>query len=122
MIPPADLKRVRNLLLVQQWIFAKTMPDNPHWYTLRNRWERDEDFAWTVETIRRYGYEEIYEGHSYTVLDIDDMKYWTMGAPVAETILINRKYLTSSVDAPANIAFGSADDRASSALVNKDGG
>ena len=93
-IPSGDLERVTNLLLAQQWILAKTMPDNPHWYTLRKLWERDEDFAWTVETIRRYGYEEIYEGRPYTVLNLDDMKYWTMGAPVAETILINRKYLT----------------------------
>jgi hypothetical protein len=94
MIPPTDLQRIRNLLSAQQWIFARTMPDNPHWYTLRRRWERDEDFAWTVETIRRYGYEENYEGRSYTVFNIDYMKYWTMGAPVEETILINRKHLT----------------------------
>jgi hypothetical protein len=98
MIPPADLQRVRNLLSAQQWIFAKTMPDNPHWYTLRKHWQRDEDFAWTVETIRRCGYEEIYEGRSYTVLNIDDMKYWTMGAPVEETILINRKHLAPFAD------------------------
>jgi hypothetical protein len=95
MIPSADLDRVTDLLLAQQWIFAKTMPDNPHWYTLRKRWEQDADFAWTVETIRRYGYEEVYESRSYTMLNIDYMKYWTMGAPVEETILINRKYLTS---------------------------
>ena len=100
MIPPTDLKRVRDLLLAQQWIFAKTMPDNPHWYTLRKRWQRDEDFAWTVETIRRYGYEEIYEGWPYTVLNIDDMKYWTMGAPVEETILINRKQMPTFADPP----------------------
>jgi hypothetical protein len=35
MIPPADLQRVERLLLAKQWIFARTMPDNPHWYTLR---------------------------------------------------------------------------------------
>jgi hypothetical protein len=101
MIPPADLQRVRDLLLGQQWIFARTMPDNPHWYTLRKTWQRDEDFLWTVEAIRRYGYEEIYEGQPYTVLDIDDMKYWTMGAPVPETILINRKNLSPFGDPPA---------------------
>ena len=106
MIPPADLQRVRDLLLAQQWIFAKTMPDNPHWYTLRKNWERDADFAWTVETIRRYGYEEIYEGRSYTVLNIDDMKYWTMGAPVAETILINRKHLTPVAGPPSSSPSG----------------
>ena len=37
MIPTAKLERVRDLLLAQQWIFARTMPDNPHWYTLRRR-------------------------------------------------------------------------------------
>jgi hypothetical protein len=78
------------------------MPDNPHWYTLRKHWERDEDFIWTVETIRRYGCEEVYEGRPYTVLNLDDMKYWTMGAPVAETILINRKFLTPFADPPTN--------------------
>jgi hypothetical protein len=55
-----------------------------------------------VEKIRRYGYEEIYEGRSYTMLNIDDMKYWTMGAPVAETILINRKELPPFADPPAS--------------------
>ena len=97
MIPPVDLQRIEQLVHAQQWIFAKTMPDNPHWYTLRRCWERDEDFVWTVQTIRRYGYEEIYEGCFYTVLNIDGMKYWTMGAPIPETVLINRKYLTWTV-------------------------
>ena len=50
--------------------------------------------------VRRYGYEEIYEGRSYTVFNNDDMKYWTMGAPVTETILINRKELTPFADPP----------------------
>jgi hypothetical protein len=30
---------------------------------------------------------------TYTMLNTDDMKYWTMGAPVAETVMINRKCL-----------------------------
>jgi hypothetical protein len=51
-----------------------------------------------VETMLRYGYEEIYEGRSYTVLNIDDMKYWTMRAPIPETILINRKILPPFAD------------------------
>jgi hypothetical protein len=108
MIPPANLQRIRNLLSAQQWIFARTMPDNPHWYTLRKNWERDADFTWTVETIRRYGYEEIYEGRFYTVINIEDMKYWTMGAPVAETILINRNYLTPFAGPPAAATSGAA--------------
>ena len=106
MIPSADLERVKGLPLAQEWIYARTMPDDPHWYTLRKRWKRDEDFAWTVETICRYGYEGIYEGWPYTVLNIDDMRYWTMGASVEETILINRKYLTLRADLPATATPG----------------
>ena len=51
-----------------------------------------------METIRRYGYREVYEGHSYTVRNLDDMKCWTMGAPILETILINRKILPPLAD------------------------
>jgi len=36
------------------------------------------------------------------VLNIDDMKYWTMGAPVEETILINRKLMPTFADPPPN--------------------
>ena len=43
---------------------------------------------------------------SYTVLDTDSMKYWTMGASIAETILINRKVLTPSADPPATVTLG----------------
>jgi hypothetical protein len=29
-------------------------------------------------------------GTTYTYRNIDDYKYWTMGAPLSQTILINR--------------------------------
>lgn len=77
-------------LLGKRWIFAKTMPKSPHWYTLRREWQDDGLFNEMVNLIREYGYKEKY-GHSwYTRIDVNDMKYWTMGAPVAKTILINR--------------------------------
>lgn len=34
-------KRVKRLLLSHPWIFARSMPDNPHWYTLRRHRERN---------------------------------------------------------------------------------
>ena len=40
--------------------------------------------------IRTYGYIRRYKGYDYTSYDIDGWYYWTMGAPVEETILINR--------------------------------
>ncbi len=104
-ISPADFEQVARLLHEQQWIFAKTMAHNPHHYTLRRNWTNDADFVWTVETIRRHGYRQKYGKAWYTVLDVNDHFYWTMGWPVgsldwgwerlnkAGTILINRKPL-----------------------------
>jgi len=81
-IAPMDFERVARLLQEQEWIFAKTMPQNPHHYTLRRNWARDEDFVWTVEVIRRHGYRQKYGKSWYTVLDVHEHFYWTMGAPI----------------------------------------
>lgn len=81
------------------------MLENPHWYTLRKTWARDEDFVWVVGLIRALGQRRKFQGHWYTQLDINDHVYWTMGWPIgsldggwdrlskAGTILINRKPL-----------------------------
>lgn len=46
-----------------------------------------------VQFIRAHGYQNLFERRWYTQLDIGEHTYWTMGAPVEETILINRKRL-----------------------------
>ena len=97
-----DLARAIALLAAQEWIFAKTMPHNPHYYTLRSKWERDQDFIDVVHFIREHGVIESYpppDGPDYTVMVIEGFKYWTMGFPcnpgpyhpARDTILINRK-------------------------------
>jgi hypothetical protein len=40
--------------------------------------------------IRKNGYVEEFTGWKYTYFDIGGYQYWTMGAPLEETILINR--------------------------------
>lgn len=94
-ISPSDLRRVANALLPQRWIFAKTMPENPHWYTLRKEWHDDQAFVSTVEVMRRYGYKERFKGRPYTMLNLNGHKYWTMGAPIPATILINRREISA---------------------------
>ena len=79
-----------SLLSQQEWVFAKTMPRNPHWYTLRRKWVNDSEFIWVVTFIRRHGYIEWFHRRPYTMLYLGEMKYWTMGSPIEETILINR--------------------------------
>lgn len=75
----------------KNWIFAKTMPQNPHWYTLRRQWLDDDAFDDVVKFIRANGYKEKFKKNWYTLLNLNGYKYWTMGAPIDQTILINRK-------------------------------
>lgn len=84
-------QRLSECFADKRWIFAKTMPQNPHCYTLRREWQDNRLFDWAVKAIRAVGYREYYAGRPYTVVYLQGMKYWTMGAPVPQTILINRK-------------------------------
>jgi hypothetical protein len=93
MLLPQELQQVGSLLLRQEWIFAKTMPEDPRWYTLREGWACDADFVHVVTRMREAGEEEVYKGRRRRVLHVNGMKYWTMGAPLPQTILINRKPL-----------------------------
>lgn len=73
-----------------KWIFARTMPENPHEYTLR----RDTSgitFDEAVRFIRQHGSIEFFKGRAYKMLAVEDHKYWTMGSPLGSTSLINRK-------------------------------
>ena len=74
------------------WRFAKTMPDRPHEYTVRGE-TPDDEFQWFVLYIRERGYRARYGGRHYNYLEIDAWRYWTMGAPVEATTIINRAKL-----------------------------
>lgn len=76
------------------WRFAETMPDQPHEYTVRGE-TPDEHFDWFVLYIREHGYRAKYGGRYYVYLDVDGWKYWTMGAPVQMTTIINRAAISS---------------------------
>lgn len=92
-MPPSMLDTIAANLTTQEWTFAKTMPQNPHWYCLRERWANDATFDATVTCMRKYGYREIFARRPYTMLNLNGMKYWTMGAPLPATILINRRWI-----------------------------
>jgi hypothetical protein len=71
------------------WTYAKTMPEWPHEYIVRDRVD-EELFVRFVKHIRDYGYTGKFYRKSITYFDRDGMTYWTMGAPIEETIIINR--------------------------------
>lgn len=81
---------LRRFIATSKWKFAVTMRDTPHEYTLRRETQDEAGFEQFVMYIRHHGYQQTFGGVAYTYLDIDGWQYWTMGAPLEETILINR--------------------------------
>ena len=97
----ADLVEI---LESQSFQFAKSMPKIPHWYTLRDNWNNDAKFDNAVSKLREFGYNKVWGKTTYRYFDANGYHYWTMGARVSETILINRahKKYTSNYNQIAN--------------------
>jgi hypothetical protein len=90
MTPAAPLSdALRTFVDSCRWTFAKTMPLWPHEYIVRDR--RDYKlFVELVQHIRQHGYEGRFYAKPITYFDEDGLVYWTMGAPVEETVIVNR--------------------------------
>ena len=84
--------RARQYIKTVRWQNAKTYEKTaPHEYTVRKwRPDLDDEFCWFVEYIRQNGVVETFWKNRYTYLYLDGYRYWTMGAPLAKTIIINR--------------------------------
>ena len=93
MINKKDFIFLQKTLNENNFRYAKSMPEFPHWYTLRKDWSKDDEFIETVLLIRKYGKIERYWGKEYIYFYMNGYKYWTMGAPLEKTILINRAKL-----------------------------
>lgn len=86
-----SIEDVEEAIEANEFVFAKTMPDNPHYYVVRKNWVGKMPFNDFVLLIRKYGYNENFRGWTYRIWDVVDHKYWSMGAPLALTVIINRK-------------------------------
>ena len=83
--------KLRSMIARCQWTFAKTMPFTPHEYIVRDKCPlTDEEFVYFVNMQREHGVKERWGKYNNPYLYIDDYKYWTMGAPLEETTVINR--------------------------------
>jgi len=80
---------LRDFIKSVKWVYAKTMPEWPHEYIVRDRVDEDL-FIKIVKHIRKYGYDGHFYSKKITYFDYDGMTYWTMGAPLDETVIINR--------------------------------
>ncbi len=85
MLPP-DL---RNFVKVESWTYSKTMPKWPHEYIVREQ-VNDSLFVSLVQHIRANGYQGMFYQTAITYFEEGGLVYWTMGAPVGETTIVNR--------------------------------
>ena len=83
------LENILKMINSSNWIFAKTMPEWPHKYIVRNV-QNEKDFFEFVKYIKASGKPEVFNNKTYIYLEIDGWKYWTMGNPIKETTIINR--------------------------------
>ena len=88
----------RSFIDKHRWRFAKTMPQWPHEYTVRrfdDPLEHQVLFEEAAAFIRALGVCRKFEptGKRSVYLDVDGRQYWTMGAPIKQTIIINRSWL-----------------------------
>jgi hypothetical protein len=83
---------IRALIERSKWVRARTTT-NPHEYTLKTDAADQAAFEAFVVEIRAQGEEIVFAGNVYTCVDVDGYRYWSMGAPVPKTILINRRKL-----------------------------
>lgn len=73
-----------------QWTFAKTYALTwPHEYIVRERVD-DDLFVKLVRHIRANGLEGPFYDKKFIYYEKDGLLYWTMGAPLEETTIINR--------------------------------
>ena len=71
------------------WTFAKTMPEWPHEYIVRARVD-EQLFIDLVRHVREHGREGRFYERVLVYYENEGLVYWTMGAPLDETTIVNR--------------------------------
>jgi hypothetical protein len=96
-IAPDDTRFLTQFVQDATFVVAKTMPTNPHEYTVRGKTSEETAFVRFVELLREYGWDGKFGGRKYRYLDVNGYSYWTMGAAINTpagapyTIILNRK-------------------------------
>lgn len=91
MINPSNVfsEVLQDFIKSTHWTYAKTMPKWPHEYIVRERVD-EKLFIDLVTHIRAYGYTGKFYKKEIVYFEEDGLIYWTMGAPIEETTIINR--------------------------------
>ncbi len=90
-----DVKKAEKYINGVKWQVSKTYAKTvPHEYTVRE-WQLDleHDFEQFVRFIRQNGVTEKFYSKIHVYWYHGEHKYWTMGAPIDETTVINRCFI-----------------------------
>lgn len=94
---------VRLFIAGHRWTFARTIPEHPHWYVVRQRCTDEDAFVAMVEFIRAQGQPRTFGKRMFIYLDVDDFIYWTMGSTISETTIINRAKINPAAPSSADL-------------------
>ena len=88
------LEEAKQYIVSVRWQYAKTYVTAPHEYTVLD-WkpETKEQMIDFANFIFANGYKEQFYSKTFTVLQIDEYKYWSMDFPTENTDLINRTFI-----------------------------
>lgn len=91
-MPPELAADLRAIIAAMTWVFAKTMPENPHFYVVRGRPpENEAAYVRLFEAIHEHGQHEVYQRRRYRVLYLGDgFRYWAMTSRLSASRIINR--------------------------------
>lgn len=75
-----------------EWHWAKTYAKKaPHWYCVRAEFGDDKTFDEIVAYMRENSLTGYFYGKAFQYFFYKGWQYWTMGNPIPETTIINRK-------------------------------
>lgn len=86
-------QEIQDFIDGNEWRFAKTMPQHPHWYVVRDRCTSRETFEKFVIHIREHGYTEYFYSKAFIMFNFGKYKYWTYGSELYLTRIINRTFI-----------------------------
>ena len=91
-IASTGLAEIEGFIAGARWQYAKTMPQVPHEYSMRE-WNETEGFEAFLHYILHYG--ELRKEYRWKriYLDVGGYYYWWMGAPIHRATVINRAKL-----------------------------
>jgi hypothetical protein len=75
----------------QNWVYAKTMPENKHFYVVLRASTDWRAHMMFLRWIRLYGGDERFRSSWYRYMDVGEYHYWAMSS---NDSIINRKELT----------------------------